>query len=74
MRHIRGIDSKNITLNISILAILSVFPFRLLFAKVESESVRSSELHLVCDMIPFQIFCCANNSLVFLIPFNFQVV
>ncbi len=47
MRHIRGIDSKNITLNISILAILSVFPFRLLFAKVESESVCSSELHLV---------------------------
>ncbi len=47
MRHIRGIDSKSITLNISILAILSVFPFRLLFANVESESVCSSELHLV---------------------------
>ncbi len=44
MRHIRAIDSKNITLNISI---LSVFPFRLLFAKVESESVCSSQLHLV---------------------------
>ncbi len=58
-------------MNISSIKLLSSFIQQtLVFIKVETVSL--SVVQSFCDMIHFQICCCANDSLEFLIHFHFQ--